>query len=103
VVAFPPVLDVPPVVAFPPTLDAPPVVAFPPVLDAPPLPESLAPRQHVGPAKYRVPESLSLELHAVVAAHNRPARAAETSARLGETVGDAAPGRASNAGLDIQA
>jgi hypothetical protein len=103
-VAFPPVLDAPPAVAFPPVLGAPPLVAFPPVLEAPPLPESLTPRgQQVGPAKYRVPESPSVELHAEVAAHRRPARAAEARARLGEMAGGAAAAKGSNAGLDMKA
>lgn len=95
----PPVLDASPTVVEPPVLVAPPTVVDPPVLVAPPPPESLAPpAQHIGPLG---PSSTSADSHAVVAAHKRPASAADASARLGRMAGDAA-GKASNAGLGMR-
>jgi len=102
-VAIPPVLDASPLVATPPVLEAPPLVAIPPVLDAPPLPDALAsPVPPVPSVTLSVPLSTLADSHAGVAAHMRPARAAETSARLGETAGEAAAAKVSNAGLDMK-
>jgi hypothetical protein len=100
----PPLLDAPPELRAPPELDLPPVLAAPPVLDAPPLPELYAPPVAL---EASAPSRLGVwtlgDSHAGVAAHRRPASAAEASARLGEAAaGATAAVKASSAGLGMK-